>query len=250
MKTISSVKSRASFLSFVFLMILSSAVFTGCKDDEEKAKPSPEFSTMTDIDGNVYKTVKIGNKWWMAENLKVTSFRDGTAIPVANSESSWVLAQSAYCVYDNSSTAPGLLYNWQAVTDLGGLAPDGWRIPTDEDWKELERHLGLSGSTSDKTGWRGTDEGEKMKLEGNTGWSFFENIWSTNESGFSAEAGSCRMYTGVFGSPGLTYNGFWWSASEYNQDEAWYRHLDYKERGVFRFHGQKKYGFSVRCVMN
>jgi uncharacterized protein (TIGR02145 family) len=239
-----------SFIISLLMVAGSFLLLTGCKDDDEKPKPKPEFGTMTDIDGNVYKTVKIGGKWWMAENLKVTKFRDGSAIPSASSESSWLQALSAYCVYDNSSNAPGLLYNWNAVNDAAGLAPAGWRIPTDEDWKELERNLGISGSTADKTGWRGTDEGEKMKLEANTGWSFYEGIWASNESGFSAEAGSCRMFTGVFGSPGLTYTGFWWSASEHNQDEAWYRHLDYKEKGVFRYHGQKKYGFSVRCVMN
>jgi uncharacterized protein (TIGR02145 family) len=201
-----------------------------------------------DIDGNQYRTVKIGNQWWMAENLKVTRFRNGQSIYEAVTTEDWIAVPSAYCLYGGSAQAPGFLYNWGAVSDTAGLAPEGWRIPTDDDWKQLERVIGMTAGESDRTGWRGSDEGEKLKMEALTGWAFFDNVWATNESGFSAEAGSCRLFDGTFGNPGLKYNGFWWTISENGTDEAWFRNLDYKKRGVFRYYGLKKYGFSVRCV--
>lgn len=236
-------------IATILVWLVSLMAFSGCREDEETPVPAIETGTMTDIDGNVYRTVKIGGQWWMAENLKVSSYRNGNAISlVGNNPQDWQVAQSAYCVYDNATEPPGFLYNWAAVNHPDGLAPDGWRIPTDEDWKTLERHLGMSSSIVEQTGWRGSGVGEKMKIAGLESWVEYGDVWGTNESGFSAEAGSCRMFTGVFGSPGLKYNGFWWSSTDNGNDEAWYRHLDYKEKRVFRYYGIKKYGFSVRCI--
>lgn len=234
---------------FLLLFTLVMTVLPGCKEDEETPLPAIETDTMTDIDGNTYRTVKIGGQWWMAENLKVTRYKNGTAISiVGNNPPDWQIAQSAYCVFDNVSDPPGFLYNWEAVNHPFGLAPDGWRIPTDDDWKMLERHLGMSSTSADMTGWRGASEGEKLKKTGLDSWVEFGDVWASNESGFSAEAGSCRMFNGAFGSPGLKYNGFWWSSTSNGNDEAWYRHLDYKEKRIFRYHGLLKYGFSVRCI--
>lgn len=91
--------------------------------------------TVTDVDGNVYNTIQIGNQWWMAENLKVTHYRNGEAIPNVTSDSEWSnLTTGAYCSYDNNNSfieTYGLLYNWYAVDDARDLAPEGWHIPTD-----------------------------------------------------------------------------------------------------------------------
>lgn len=234
----------------IFLLLLVCSVFSACEDDPEPMVPVIETDVMSDIDGNEYKTVKIGDQWWMAENLKVTKFRNGNIIYQAVNPQDWVNAFSAYSLFGGSEQSPGLLYNWSAVTDTAGLAPEGWRIPTDEDWKKLEKAVGMANDQADNAGWRGSNEGEKLKLAGLEGWVFYENVWSTNESGFSAEAGSCRLFDGQFGNPGLKHTGFWWTLSEHNQNEAWFRHMDYKERGVFRYHILKKYGLSVRCVKN
>lgn len=241
---------RNSVYIFNLFCCLNLFVFSSCEEDE-KPVPVNETGTMTDVEGNIYKTVKIGNQWWMAENLKVTKYRDGSSIPfVLNPLVSWSGVNEAYCIYNNAQNTPGMLYKFNVLTNPSGLAPEGWHIPSDAEWKALEMQLGMEANQTDIAGWRGTDEGEKLKISGNTGWASYENVWATNESGFSAEAGSCVLFDGKSGNPGLQYNGFWWSLSDYSDTEAWYRHMDYKERGVYRSHTQKNYGFSVRCVKN
>jgi hypothetical protein len=100
-----------------------------------------EYGTLTDIDGNKYKTVKIGNQWWMAENLSVSHYRDGTSIPKVTEETQWAnLTTGAWCYYNNDSDLGiiyGKLYNWYAVNDSRGLAPAGWHIPSDAEWTIL-----------------------------------------------------------------------------------------------------------------
>jgi uncharacterized protein (TIGR02145 family) len=236
----------------VFLLLFSLLVgifFSACKK-EKTIEPALETGTVTDVDGNVYKTVKIGNQWWMAENLKTKTFSDGRLILQQQNNTDWENANAAYCMYDNNNTAPGYLYNHEAVTSSGGLAPNGWRIPTDDDWKELEKHLGMSANEADKLTWRGTNEADKLKIEGPLGWTESDNVWGTNESGFMALAGSCRLPNGTYGYPGLFATGFWWTATEHNSAESYYRYLDYKESRVFRSYVSNKYGMSVRCVKN
>ena len=224
-------KKHAPF-SLLFILLL--LIVFGCEPGEG-LKPMQETGTMIDVDSNVYKTVKIGNQWWMAENLKVTKYRNGEAIPPGN--------------YSNGL---GLLYNWYAVNDTSKIAPAGWHVPSDEEWKELEKYLGMSEADADKVNFRGTHEGEKLKAQGSNNWVVYNNyeVFATNESGFSALAGNCRMFDGSAGQPfGSVYTGFWWtSTASIENNQAWYRHLDYKKANVFRFYGPKAYGFSVRCV--
>lgn len=239
-----------SYRSFVFLLLASlllGLLFTGCKN-ESTAEPSLETSTVADTDGNVYKTVKIGNQWWMAENLKTKTYSNGTPVRELRDVIDWQGLNAGYCLFDGNTSAPGLLYNYNAVSSINKLAPNGWHIPTDEEWKQLEKHLGMSANEAEKLTWRGTNEGDKLKIEGPLGWSESEGIWGTNESGFTALAGSCRLINGAFGSPGLFATGFWWSATTYNTTESYYRYLDYKESRIFRSHVSNKYGMSVRCV--
>jgi len=225
---------------------------TSCNKEDDNTPVIKETGTMTDIDGNVYKTIKIGNQWWMAENLKVGKFRNGTFLRLAASAAEWADSthKPAYCIYDNNNTAPGCLYNWQAVSDTNQLAPEGWHIPSDDEWKELERYVGMSAAEAGKVGWRGAHEGEKLKIQSPQNWTDFEGVWSTNESGFSALAGSCRLHDGSWGDPGLAATGFWWTSGSYSGEESWYRYLDYKNANVFRSHCNSGYGFSVRCVKN
>lgn len=234
-----------SLFTFYFL------AFTSCKKDTEKPQIK-ETGTVTDIEGNIYKTIKIGNQWWMAENLKVTKYRNGNPIiKIANYDTvQWNnIKKGAWCIYDDNASAPGLLYNWYALSDSNNIAPAGWHVPTDKEWKQLEQYLGMNSTDADKTGWRGSNEGDKLKIKAPEGWSEFSNIWGTNESGFSALAGGCRMFNGIWSTPsGIGFTGFWWSITELPEKNAWYRYLDYKNSNIFRYYGPKTYGFSIRCV--
>ncbi len=236
---------RTIVIVFIFLSLNS------CKPEEEN--PVKETGTVTDIDGNIYQTIKIGNQWWMAENLRVTRYNDSSLITqltiLSNPDTIWAnRTTEAYCNFDNNyNPVYGLLYNWYAVSESRKLAPAGWHIPADDEWKELELYLGMSQENTDKLNWRGNNEGDKLKAEGPLGWSFYENVWGTNESGFSALGGCCCVFNGYFGNPGLQSTGFWWSSS-LKDEQAWYRYLDYKNSNIFRYYGPKTYGFSVRCV--
>lgn len=209
--------------------------------------------TVTDIDGNVYQTIIIGNQEWMMENLKVTHYRNGDSIPTGHSNSEWGnlddTETGAYAVYDgNQSYADtyGYLYNWYAVDDSRNIAPDGWHVPTDDEWKTLEMHLGMSQSEADGSGWwRGTDEGGKLKEEGTTHWNS-PNTGATNESGFTALPGGYRIYSGSYGDMG--YRGFYWSSTEIDSFGAWSRILDYSYSAVYRYDGGKHHGCSIRCI--
>jgi len=236
-------------LVILFSFITLTFALSSCEDDTIAPEVVNETGTMTDIDGNVYKTVKIGGKWWMSENLKVKKFRDGTTIGDGQADNNWIDTVASYSQYNNLSTAPGLLYNSYAVLDVKGLAPQGWHIATDEEWKSLEQSQGMSTAAANQFGWRGSDEAQKLKIKGTQGWKRFADFWPTNSSGFSASAGSCRLPNGTFGDPGLLHTGFWWTATtDVTSDELYYRYMDYKKTTVLRSHCEKGYGFSVRCV--
>jgi len=211
-------------------------------------------STITDIDGNVYQTVEIGDQVWMAENLKVTHYRNGDAIPTGHSNSEWSnlydTETGAYCVYDdNEANADtyGYLYNWYAVDDSRNIAPEGWHVPTDDEIKALEMYLGMSQSEADDTGYRGTNEGSK--LAGNADlWNSgaLENNSEFGSSGFTALPGGYRDFNGSYYDMGLY--GTFWSSTEYLSKTAWYRALYFNSSGVYRFGSNKQFGFSVRCI--
>ena len=205
--------------------------------------------TVTDIDGNVYKTVRIGSQVWMAENLKVTRYRNGDAIPNVTSPSKWEnLSSGARCAYDNKRSNAkiyGLLYNWYAVNDRRHIAAQGWHVPTDKEWKQLEKYLGMSSPEANDAGWRGTDEGGKLKERGTAHWKS-PNTGATNESGFSALPGGYRNYLGTF--LGIGGYGFWWSATANSSTNAWYRTLGYSYSDVYRYGYDKRSGFSLRLV--
>ena len=202
---------------------------------------------IADVDENEYTTTKIGEQVWMAENLATTKYNDGTTIPNVTSDSQWAdLSAPAYCWYDNDEASYkdtyGALYNWYAV-ETGKLCPDGWHVPSDEEWKELEMFLGMSQEDADTTGWRGTDEGDKLKVE--SGWNSDGN--GTDDYGFTALPGGYRNGgSGYFNDEG-SY-GYWWSSAEYSTSGAWRRSLSYSRSNVRRYLDYRQSGFSVRCV--
>jgi uncharacterized protein (TIGR02145 family) len=206
--------------------------------------------TVTDKDGNVYKTVKIGNQWWMAENLKVIHYRNGDTIPNVTDNSTWVnLTNGAHCNYGNNTSninTYGRLYHWYTINDSRNIAPAGWHVPTDEEWKELEMYLGMSKSEAEKSGaWRGIDEGGKLKQTGLTLWNN-PNIGANNESGFTALPGGARSNDGIFDNIGNS--GYFWTNTAYDNDKAIYRTLNCKLATIHRGEDYKYFGLSIRCV--
>jgi len=242
----------ALLLLIPFVMILA---YSCHKDNDEK--PILETGTVTDVDSNVYKTVKIGNKWWMAENLRTKRYANGDTIEFISAhlaDTVWShKTKGAYCVIDNtidSSNLFGYLYNFYAVADSRKLAPAGWHIPSDDEWKVLEMFLGMSQAQADSNNWRGYDQGNKLKIVGGSAsyWMKSDDVYTifgNNQSGFTALGGACRVFDGQWGD--LTHTAFWWTSTTKDAN-AWYRSLDYNKPNVFRYYGPKTYGFSVRCV--
>ncbi len=195
-------------------------------------------AAITDFDGNAYQAVIIGTQVWMAENLKVTHYRNGDAIPNVTGNTEWQnLSSGAYCEYNNdvnNVVTYGRLYNWHAVNDDRDLAPTGWHVPTDAEWQTLMDYLGgdmLAGG--------------KMKETGTTHWTS-PNSDATNESGFTSLPGGQRNWNGTWYE--LNTNAWFWSSTEDNSLDAWYRALYYNNGGVARDNYLKLDGFSIRCV--
>ena len=218
-----------------FLLMLTN----GCKKDDDKNiqfNLDLSYGTMSDIDGNVYRTITIGTQTWMAENLKVTKYRNGNAIPNVTDGDEWYnLTTGAYCDYENTpsnSAVYGKLYNWFAVADSRNIAPTGWHVPSDTEWTTLTTFLG------------GEDvAGGKLKEKGTAHW-LSPNEGATNETGFSALPGG-NYFGGSF--IYLGSNGSWWSSTA-NTSDAWYRGMVYDNGEVYRSSSSQTNGFSVRCV--
>ena len=261
-------KKRNLFLISPLLFVVVFIIFaSSCKKDDNN--PTPEnptpnnptngkttavfnpdvsYGTMTDQDGNVYKTVTIGKQTWMAENLRTTKYNDGTAIPNIIDNNEWSnTTTGAYCNYnnyDNTSTNSlvtiatlGRLYNWYAV-NTGKLAPKGWHVPSNAEWTQLVDYLGGSEIA-----------GGKLKEIDKTHWSF-TNTGATNETGFTALPGGDRIYDGMFSS--ILVSGYWWSATESNPNaaRAWCRELFDDHSSIGSDDQSEEVGYSVRCVKN
>jgi uncharacterized protein (TIGR02145 family) len=194
---------------------------------------------VSDIDGNIYKTIKIGSQIWMAENLKTTQNNDGTAIPLVTDNTAWrYLATPGYSWYNNDSAMYaqmyGALYNWYTV-ETGNLCPTGWHVPSDAEWTTLTDYLGGAGIA-----------GDKLKETGTVHWES-PNAGATDETGFTALPGGMRFYNGSFFH--ISNFGYWWSATRYSPKNAWSRNIGSDFSEVFRYYYYNlQYGLSVRCV--
>jgi uncharacterized protein (TIGR02145 family) len=202
----------------------------------------PDFicgeSTVTDYQGNVYNTVKIGSQCWLKQNLRATKYNDGTNIPNVTNDGAWYdLTTPAYCWYENNystyGSVYGALYNWYAV-NTGKLCPVGWHVPSDVEWTQLSDFLGGEGVA-----------GGKLKETGTTYWNS-PNTGATNVSGFTALPGGCRSYLEGFYS--LKISGNWWSSSEEDANYALDRNLNYNLSQLSTMIDNKWWGLSVRCV--
>ena len=232
-------------------ILLLTFIIQGCEKEEENNtngkstavfNASKTYGTMTDQDGNIYKTIIIGNQTWMAENLRTTKYRDGSAIPKVSDSLEWSnLTTGAYCPYRDTLNplfiaTYGRLYNWYAV-NTGMLAPEGWHIPTKNEWQTLEEFIGL-----------GPGLGGKLKETGTLHWED-PNAGATNASGFTA------LPSGIYGYPNTRFyslgkNGFYWTTTSDNEDYAFGFGLNYYYADVFGGVYLKKIGFSVRLIKN
>ena len=219
-------------------------------------------STVTDYDGNVYNTVLIGTQCWMKENLNYGTYAAVTSPQVAGTK----FCQNLSGV--NDATCPmGGLYEWANImngsascngtgappndkcpTNVQGLCPAGWHIPSHYEWTTLEKNVGTNPGAFPydvtTTGWLGTDEGGNLKQTGTTNW-ISPNTGATNSSGFTALPGG-NSWAGSFNNAGN--NGYWWSSTGASGTTAWYRKLTYNNAQVLRYNLGKAYGFSCRCV--
>jgi len=224
--------------SFAISLFLSS----GCDDDKNPSRcknETPTGDTIKDIDGNVYQIVKIGDQWWMAENLKTARYRSGEAIQNIVDELAWKnLTSGAVCGYFNNESSIedyGRLYNWYAVTDSRGIAPAGWHVPTDEEWQTLITYLGGI-----------TVAGSKMKEAGILHWSS-PNTDATNESGFTALPGGYRRSdNGEYIKMGQ--QGTFWTLTFYDDQHAYSWNLFYNKAVATQLFNVKSDGVAVRCV--
>jgi len=197
-----------------------------------------------------FETVRIGNQVWRARNLDVDHYRNGDPIPQVQDPDEWVnLSTGAWCYYDNdpaNGKVYGRLYNWYAVNDPRGLAPEGWHVPTDGEWKELEIYLGMSRAEANIEGTRGSIAGGKLKETGTTHW-VSPNIGASNEVGFFAlPVGYRNHLSGNFYKLGQCTA--FWTATELKSNYAWYRALDYNLSHISRYNSHEEIGFSVRLV--
>lgn len=187
------------------------------------------------------QSVHIGNQEWMAENLDTDKFRNGDLIPHIESDNEWKEAgrndQPAWCYYDNdpeNGKVYGKLYNWFAIIDPRGLAPKGWHVPTDTEWRILAENCGGEGIA-----------GDKLKEAGTTHWES-PNTGATNESGFTARPGGMRFNYGLF--EGIGFAGEWRSTTEHGSLNAKGIRITFNRSDCFREYYDNRYGYSVRCV--
>ena len=191
-----------------------------------------------DMEGNEYRTRRIGNQVWMTENLKATKYNNGNIIPYVPDVTQWTnLVADGLCWYENNASYKetyGALYNWYTVSK-GNLCPEGWHVPTDAEWASLETFLGGISIA-----------GGKMKEEGTLHWQS-PNTGATNESGFTGLPGGYRDLDGVYHAIGRY--GEWWTSTG-STDAAWDRHLVNDITSIVRSSNDKNDGFSVRCIQD
>jgi uncharacterized protein (TIGR02145 family) len=221
-------------------------LLTACTKDDTTPPPPTDTGTVTDVEGNVYKTIKIGDQIWMAENLKTTKYRNGASISLVAGEDAWknqnITKPPAYCYVEGAeanTAAYGLLYTWPTVKDSRGLAPVGWHVPSEEEWEAL---LTFLGGRKEAT--------KKLKEAGGAHWEATNT--GTNTSGFTAVAAGQRNYDGTYRSFGglVDRHATWWtstkSADNIN-DTGIVRDIAGNQTIVSQayFYGT---GLSVRCI--
>ena len=224
-----------NFCSFILLLFIA-AFFSGCSKDDDVVQ-------VTDFDGNTYEAVTIGSQVWLKSNLKVTHYRNGDAI-IVRDRIHWdpSSTEGVFTDYDDSPSNGvhyGHLYNWYAVIDPRGLAPEGYHVATDDDWNELGDFLGGD-----------TIAGGKLKEQGLSHW-MSPNEGATNETNFTGLPGGERVVSLTYDDGLGLYASFWTSSNSILYPNlASFRSLAFDNKELYgRGDGAAKSGgFSVRCV--
>jgi uncharacterized protein (TIGR02145 family) len=234
----------------LFVTVVHLLTSFGCSKNDATPPPPPDTGTVTDVEGNTYKTIKIGTQVWMAENLKVTKFRNGDNISLVSDRNVWYnltpLKSPAYCHSNNdlnTATVYGRLYNWYAVKDSRGLAPAGWHVPSLDEYLTLMSFLGGKPVA-----------GGKMKEAGTAHW--LDPNQADNSSGFTALFVETRTSDGNFWGEIVSLrenNAYWWTSTvipdNINPDlRAYWMHLYNKAATGYTNGGFQNHGLSVRCV--
>jgi uncharacterized protein (TIGR02145 family) len=254
----------------LFILLISLIFLTACKKEANITNPSTKNSSdlvtcvdnsninftvigttvgkfgdcIKDIDGNIYKTVTIGTQTWIAENLKVSKYNDGTIIPNVSDNIMWSnLNSNAWCYYDNEDVNNhkyGKLYNWYTISKKTNgnknVCPKGWHVPTNIEWTILTDYLGGDSIA-----------GYKMKEVGTTNWES-PNLQALNSSLFSAIPSGSRYYFGTFYALGNSCG--WWSSSIYDtiSENVWVRSLNHDDLSMRKYVDSKTNGLSIRCL--
>ena len=237
-------------MNFRFIILVSIVIFFSCKKKEESPEIVIERGVVFDAQGRPYATVKIGEQWWMAENLMTRVFQDSTWIDSVdfnvNVDTTWE-NHSNVPLLSRGNNSNGVLYNYAAVNDGRNIAPVGWHVATDDDWKKLENYVGMTSLETNYTGWRGIDVADKLSSQYNRGWGANDpdlQLYGLDIYGFNALPTGCK---GIDGRINIQNNSaFWWAKS--NMSEPHYRCIDLFHKTIFRQTIHPAYGLTVRCV--
>lgn len=236
----------------VFILLFAACIFCTCTEKNNNEPDEDDFSgnSGTFIDGRdgiEYKWIRIGIQIWMSENLAYLPSVSPSAVGSETEPYYYVYDYEGSSVSEAKATSNyetfGVLYNWTAAIEA---CPDGWHLPTDDEWKQLEMYLGMSQSEADNTGYRGIDEGSK--LAGNSDLWYEGDLKNNAEfgsSGFIAPPGGVRNEVEFYY---ISFRSFSWSVTESSANYAWYRFILYNYCKVGRHYANKEIGFSVRCV--
>lgn len=256
---ISGLSPSTTYYVRAYAVLKSTTVYSA--ENDFTTRPAAEDMVM-DADGNIYRTVKIGDQVWMAENLKSTMYSDRTPVPFVEDSARWfhfTRESLGYCWYGNVEThgyVYGALYSWPAATrafdgistieeGVQGICPDGWHLPSDNEWKELELYLGMTPEEAGAVKWRGSDQGGRLKYEGIESWKA-PNSGASNEVGFNALPGGYRHGGAMF--LGVSETARFWTSTQRGYGYAWYRAVDFDRTDVYKDFSGVYRGHSVRCV--
>jgi len=234
MRTNINLKSNLSFLAIILLAIFSFSCNKECPQCEEE---SMVYEILLDIDGNAYDAVTIGTQVWMKQNLKVTKYNDGSDILNLQSANWEGLTDGIYGFYNSSEdnfNEYGGLYNYYATIDSRGLCPDGWHMPSKNEWQTLIDYIG------------GIKSGGKLKETGTSHWKR-PNFGATNEACFSALPGGWTFEPDSI-SRSLGESGSFWSSTSELETHAFVVYLMYSHPVINSTNLDKYYGLSVRCI--
>ncbi|MFO8055587.1 MAG: FISUMP domain-containing protein [Bacteroidales bacterium] len=230
---------KFSILIYAITAVLFLLVSATACDKKEEEEDQVDYGSVSDVDGNTYKTRKIGSQTWMVENLKTTKFNDGAGIPNVTGKNEWKnLSSAAYSWYDNDKSSYsrkcGALYNWYAV-EQGKLCPNGWRVARDSEWKELVDFLAGEGH-----------EAEQGKvLRSTSDWNDGKN--GSDDYYFNGKpAGFRHVSDGGFYAIGT--NAQWWTSSESYEGEAWFYAIYHTGTDIRLKSEAHEQGHSVRCI--